>query len=43
MCAMYHTHSGVGVVGASIWDLWYLMRELDPKAVGVNFDVCRTP
>jgi sugar phosphate isomerase/epimerase len=39
MCAMYHTHSGVEVVGASIWDLWYLMRDLDPKAVGVNFDV----
>ena len=39
MCAMYHTHSGVGVVGASIWDLWYLMRDLDPQAVGVNFDV----
>jgi sugar phosphate isomerase/epimerase len=39
MCAMYHTHSGVGVVGASIWDLWALMRDLDPKAVGVNFDV----
>jgi sugar phosphate isomerase/epimerase len=39
MCAMYHTHSGVGVVGASIWDLWYLMRDLDPKSVGVNFDV----
>ena len=39
MCAMYHTHSGVGVVGASIWDLWVLMRDLDPKAVGVNFDV----
>jgi sugar phosphate isomerase/epimerase len=39
MCAMYHTHSGVGLVGASIWDLWYLMRDLDPKAVGVNFDV----
>jgi len=38
-CAMYHTHSGVGVVGASIWDLWYLMRDLDPKAVGVNYDV----
>ena len=38
-CAMYHTHSGVGLVGASIWDLWYLMRDLDPKAVGVNFDV----
>ncbi len=39
VCSMYHTHSGVGVVGASIWDLWYLMRDLDPKAVGVNFDV----
>ena len=38
-CAMYHTHSGVGLVGASIWDLWYLMRDLDPKAVGVNYDV----
>jgi L-ribulose-5-phosphate 3-epimerase len=39
MCAMYHTHSGAGLVGASIWDLWYLMRDLDPKSVGVNFDV----
>jgi len=39
MCAMYHTHSGAGVVGASIWDLWYLMRDLDPAAVGINFDV----
>ena len=39
MCAMYHTHSGVGVVGASIWDLWYLMRDLDPAAIGINFDV----
>ena len=39
MCAMYHTHSGVGVVGASIWDLWYLMKELDPNAIGMNFDV----
>ncbi len=39
MCGMYHTHSGVGVVGASIWDLWYLMKELDPNAIGMNFDV----
>ncbi len=39
MCAMYHTHSGAGVVGASIWDLWYLMRDLDPAAMGINFDV----
>jgi sugar phosphate isomerase/epimerase len=38
-CAMYHTHSGVGLVGASIWDLWYLMKDLDPKLVGINYDV----
>jgi len=37
--AMYHTHSGVGQVGASIWDLYYLLRDFDPKAVGVNYDI----
>ena len=39
MCAIYHTHSGVGLVGASIWDLHLLMRDLDPKLVGVNYDI----
>jgi sugar phosphate isomerase/epimerase len=38
-CAMYHTHSGVGLVGASIWDLYILMKDLDPAAMGVNYDV----
>jgi sugar phosphate isomerase/epimerase len=38
-CAMYHTHSGAGLVGASIWDLHEIMRDLDPKAVGINYDV----
>ena len=38
-CAMYHTHSGTGVVGASIWDLYVLLRDFDPNAVGVNYDV----
>jgi len=38
-CAMYHTHSGVGLVGASIWDLHLLMRDIDPKVMGVNFDL----
>jgi sugar phosphate isomerase/epimerase len=38
-CAMYHTHSGAGLVGASIWDLWYAMKELDPRLVGINYDV----
>jgi sugar phosphate isomerase/epimerase len=37
-CAMYHTHSGPGVVGASIWDLYVLLKDFDPNAVGVNYD-----
>jgi len=39
MTAMYHTHSGAGLVGASIWDLRIIMHDLNPKAVGVNYDV----
>jgi sugar phosphate isomerase/epimerase len=37
--AMYHTHSGAGVVGASIWDLYIILRDFDPDAVAVNYDV----
>ncbi len=39
MCAMYHTHSGPGLVGAPQWDLWMLLHEFDPRWVGVNYDV----
>jgi sugar phosphate isomerase/epimerase len=39
ICAMYHTHSGVGLVGASIWDLYLLLKDFDPNAVGVNYDI----
>ena len=37
--AMYHTHSGVDLVGAPIWDLHELLAGLDPAAVGVNYDI----
>jgi len=37
--AMYHTHSGVGVVGASIWDLHIVLKDFDPQSVGVNYDI----
>jgi sugar phosphate isomerase/epimerase len=37
--AMYHTHSGIDLVGAPIWDLHELLDGLDPAAVGVNYDV----
>jgi sugar phosphate isomerase/epimerase len=36
---MYHTHSGMGVVGASIWDLHEILQDVDPALVGVNYDV----
>jgi len=39
VCAMYHTHSGIGVVGAPIWDLHILLSDFDPNAVAVNYDV----
>jgi sugar phosphate isomerase/epimerase len=38
-CAIYHTHSGAGLVGASIWDLHEIMRDLDPTQIGINYDV----
>ncbi len=38
-CAMYHTHSGVDLVGASFWDLHHLLDGMDPNAVAVNFDI----
>jgi sugar phosphate isomerase/epimerase len=39
VCAMYHTHSGIGQVGASFWDLWTLLKDEDTSAVSVNYDV----
>ncbi len=39
VCAMYHTHSGMEV-GASIWDLWMILKDLDTKRVSVNLDLC---
>lgn len=39
VCAMYHTHSGVGQVGASMWDLYLILKDLDRNAVAVNYDV----
>lgn len=37
VCAMYHNHSGTEV-GASTWDLWYILKDLDRNWLGVNFD-----
>jgi sugar phosphate isomerase/epimerase len=39
VCAMYHTHSGPGQFGASMWDIWSVLRGLDNDAVSVNLDI----
>jgi len=36
ICGMYHTHSGPGMVGGPIWDLWTILQGLDPRWIGVN-------
>ncbi len=39
MCAMYHTHSGPNQIGASVWDLWLLLKDHDPRWVSANLDI----
>jgi sugar phosphate isomerase/epimerase len=38
VCAMYHNHSGP-MVGASVWDLWILLKDFDARWVSSNFDI----
>ena len=33
----YQNHAG-HYVGASVWDLWYLINDLDPRYIGSQFD-----
>jgi sugar phosphate isomerase/epimerase len=39
LTAMYHTHSGVNQVGASMWDLYLLLKDFEVDAVSANYDV----
>ena len=39
LTAMYHTHSGPSQVGASMWDLYLLLKDEMPKFVSVNYDI----
>jgi len=39
VCALYHTHSGPNQVGASIWDIREILRDLDPAHVAINYDI----
>jgi sugar phosphate isomerase/epimerase len=39
VCAMYHTHSGRNQVGASMWDLYLLLKDFSPEHVSANYDI----
>ncbi len=39
VCGMYHTHSGAGQMGASIWDLHMLLDGMSKEAIGINYDI----
>jgi len=36
---MYQNHSGAGRLGAAIWDLYLVLRDLDPDYIGCQFDI----
>jgi sugar phosphate isomerase/epimerase len=35
----WQNHSGTDMVGAPLWDLWTMIKELDPQDIGVCFDI----
>jgi len=36
---LYQNHSGNGYVGASVWDIHEMVKDFDPKQIGVHFDI----
>jgi sugar phosphate isomerase/epimerase len=39
MTAMYHLYAGSTEVGGPLWDILYVLRDFDPKRVGLHYDV----
>lgn len=39
LTAVYQNHAGAKHVGAPIWDLHHVLRDIDPGSVGVAFDI----
>ncbi len=37
--AAFHTHAYADSIGGSAWDLWMLMRDIDPRFIGLNYDI----
>lgn len=38
MTGMYQNHAG-GRVGGPVWDVWYMIKDLNPNQIGVQYDV----
>ncbi|MBN1292665.1 MAG: sugar phosphate isomerase/epimerase [Candidatus Latescibacteria bacterium] len=39
MCGIYQNHSGRNYVGAPIWDLYELIKDVDSRYIASNFDI----
>jgi sugar phosphate isomerase/epimerase len=39
ICAGFQNHSGADYVGAPIWDIYSMIKDLDPKHMGICFDI----
>lgn len=39
MTAIYQNHSGPAMVGAPIWDIYRLLKDYDPRVIGLGFDI----
>lgn len=39
LAGSYQNHAGNGYVGASLWDLFLLLKDLDPKWIGCQYDI----
>jgi sugar phosphate isomerase/epimerase len=37
--AAFHTHAYADSIGGSAWDLWMLMKDLNPRYIGLNYDI----
>ena len=39
LCAGFQNHSGSDYVGAPVWDIYDLIKDLDPRQMGICFDI----
>jgi sugar phosphate isomerase/epimerase len=39
MTALYQNHSGMNRVGAPVWDIYGLIKQFDPRQIGIGFDI----